>query len=112
MIERLPGTSERFFDSGALRFYVGQTCFAYQSADLASIVVVVDPQEWEVLQLAPDPDRRPMAPASSRQRVRYAALSLADVDQSDVEEAIYDAWSACAPRTLRRALEDGGGEDA
>lgn len=108
LIEQLPGTSERQFDSGAKRYYIGQRLFAYESTDLSRLVLAIDDREWEALQLAPDPHREPLPPASSRQRARFIAVSLAGVDLPDLLLAVRDAWDTCAPRELRSTLHDVG----
>jgi len=108
VIAQLPGTSERLFDSGARRFYVNQKCFAYESADLTRVIVAVDQPEWEAQQLAPDPCREALSPASIRQRLRYVALSLADIDLPELLDAVRIAWNECAPTTLRSTLRDIG----
>ena len=104
LVADLPRTSERLFDSGALRFYVGDRCFAYQSPDLVSLVVVVNPEEWEALHLAAEPFRQPLSAATPRQKARYAALAVNRMDLPEVEAAVRAAWSACAPKTLRPGL--------
>jgi hypothetical protein len=101
LVAQLPGTSERIFDSGALRFYVGDKCFAYQSPDLTSLVVAIDRQEWEALHLAAEPCRQPLQPATPRQHARYAALALDRMDPREAAAAIREAWAVCAPKALR-----------